>query len=196
MSNWTNCLSDANVSATMTQGADIRAVHPNEIQEKIDDLLDFYPCICTLFQWEYLPVAIGDIISFNEWEELKDVIDALDDIAKCLGHYIWDWGCISHNGVNWSNDKNGYNSVDYNTEDASHKTSVNVNHDTNKFGTDNSSNQVTHDLSANSNAQTNNFTTHRNTEDRYDDSSYLSVNNATHYGTVRMTHYQTANNGN
>ncbi len=193
MSNWTNCLSDANVSATMTQAADIRSVHPNEIQDKIDDLLDYYPCICTLFVWEYLPVAVGDIISFNEWEELKDVLDMLDTIADCSTHHIVAGGCVAHNNNNWSNDEEGHNSVDYSTEDASHKTSVNTNHDTDKFGTDNALNHSTNYISLNTTADENNYTGHENAEDRYDDTSYLSGNNITHNGLVRITHYQTAN---
>lgn len=195
MSNWTNCLSDANVSATMTQGADIRPIHPNEIQDKIDDILDTNLCLCLLFTWEYLPVAVGDIVSFNEWEELKDLIDVIDNASSSNVADLSGENMLA-DFTHWSNDEVGHNSIDYDTEDATHKTTVNVNHDTNKFGTDLALNHGTYYIGEDTTADTGEKTGHDASVHGLDDGSYLSVDNTTHYGTVRVTHYQTANDGN
>lgn len=197
MGTWTNCLSDANTTATMTQGANIRPIHPNEIQEKIEnDYLILHYCLCPSFAWDYLPVAVGDKISFNEWEELKYVIDAIKSGLDCIADYIVEAGCATAQVIHWTVDKNTHCSSEHSGDNVGHNASVNTGDDGTNYGTHLGTNQVTQDLAACTSDDSNNYTGYDSAEDRYDDSAQLSGHYSTNNAPVLLQHYQTANQNN
>ena len=66
----------------ISTGADktIKAEHVNEIKANIDSVL---ADLDSSFSWSELPVSIGQEMTHDQWQEMRDAVDYADDQNYC-----------------------------------------------------------------------------------------------------------------